>query len=65
MITGESCGDGKKFVDCVNRHGGQAELVCLPDIGIYGNTHNIFSDLNNVEIADLVEEWINKQGLGE
>ena len=55
----------KKFVDCVNRHGGQAELVCLPDIGIYGNTHNIFSDLNNVEIADLVEEWINKQGLGE
>lgn len=56
---------GKKFVDCINRHGGQAELICLPDIGIYGNTHNIFSDLNNQEIADLVEEWINKQGLGD
>lgn len=55
----------RKFVDCINRHGGHAELVCLPDIGIYGNTHNIFSDLNNLEIADLVEEWIRKQGLGE
>ena len=36
--------------------------IQLPEIGIYGNTHNIFSDLNNQEIADLVEEWLNKKG---
>ena len=36
----------------VNRHGGDAKLVHLPEIGITGNTHFLMSDLNNVEIAD-------------
>ena len=29
----------KQFVDAVNRHGGDAQLVFLPEIGIEGNTH--------------------------
>lgn len=49
--------------DCVNRHGGDVTVVHLPEIGIKGNTHFPFSDLNNVEIADLMSEWLKKKGL--
>lgn len=53
----------KKFVAAVNRHGGHAEIVHLPDIGIKGNTHFLMSDLNNQQIADLMANWLHKQGL--
>lgn len=53
----------KLWVDKVRSYGGNATLVKLPDVGIYGNTHNIMSDLNNLEIADLVVDWLEKQGL--
>jgi hypothetical protein len=49
--------------DCVNKHGGDVTVVHLPEIGIRGNTHFPFSDLNNVEIADLMSEWLKKKGL--
>ncbi len=29
-----------------------------PEIGIKGNTHFPFSDLNNVQIADLLSKWL-------
>ena len=48
----------KLWVDAINRHGGDARLVHLPEIGIRGNTHFLFSDLNNVEIADLVAKFL-------
>ena len=51
------------WVDAVNRHGGDATLVHLPEIGIYGNTHFPFSDLNNLEIADLMSNWLAEKGL--
>ena len=49
--------------DAVNRHGGDVTLVHLPEIGIRGNTHFMFSDLNNVEIADQMSKFLNKKGL--
>lgn len=51
------------WADSVNRHGGQARVVHLPEIGITGNTHFPFSDLNNVQIADLMEEFLTEHGL--
>ncbi len=44
--------------DAVNRHGGNVTLVHLPDLGIHGNTHFAFSDLNNVQIADLLSKFL-------
>lgn len=44
--------------DTVNKHGGDVTLVHLPEIGIRGNTHFAFSDLNNVEIADQVSKFL-------
>jgi hypothetical protein len=49
--------------DAVNRHGGDVTVVHLPEIGIKGNTHFAFSDLNNVEIAGLMSEWLKEKGL--
>jgi len=49
--------------DAVNRHGGDVTLVHLPEIGIQGNTHFPFSDLNNLQIADLLSEFLEEKGL--
>lgn len=51
------------WVDAVNRHGGNAVLVHLPSIGIRGNTHFPFSDRNNLQIADLLSEFLNNNRL--
>nr|WP_084459087.1 alpha/beta fold hydrolase [Advenella mimigardefordensis] len=53
----------KLWVDAINRHGGDARLVHLPDIGIKGNTHFLMSDLNNVQIADLVAKFLAEKHL--
>lgn len=47
----------------VNRHGGDVTVVHLPEIGIRGNTHFPFSDLNNVELADLMASFLASRGL--
>jgi pimeloyl-ACP methyl ester carboxylesterase len=49
--------------DTVNRHGGDVRLVHLPEIGIKGNSHFPFSDMNNVEIADLVSQFLAEKHL--
>lgn len=53
----------RKWRDTVNEHGGDVTLIHLPDIGITGNTHFPFSDLNNVQIADLVSEFLSDNQL--
>ena len=32
-----------------------------PDRGIHGNSHMIMQDKNNVQIADLILQWIDEQ----
>jgi hypothetical protein len=49
--------------DAVNLHGGDVTLAHLPEIGIQGNTHFPFSDLNNLQIADLLSEFLEEKGL--
>ena len=53
----------KLWVNAINKHGGDARLVHLPEIGIKGNTHFPFSDLNNVEIADQVSKFLTEKKL--
>lgn len=53
----------KLWTDTLNRHGGRATLVHLPQIGIRGNTHFPFSDTNNVAIADLVSQFLARHAL--
>ncbi|EJN17708.1 hypothetical protein PMI36_05434 [Pseudomonas sp. GM79] len=49
--------------DTVNKHGGDVTLAHLPQIGIKGNTHFPMSDLNNVQIADLVSKFLTEKNL--
>lgn len=49
--------------DTVNRHGGDVTLVHLPEAGIRGNTHFPMSDLNNLQIADLVSKFLAQKHL--
>ena len=56
---------GRAFAELVNKYGGDCKVIHLPEIGIKGNTHFMFSDLNNIEIADLLSKWLKDKGLDE
>jgi hypothetical protein len=53
----------KQMVETLKNHGGDATFVHLPEIGITGNTHFEMSDLNNVQIAGLLSDWLKQKGL--
>lgn len=53
----------KLWAATINRHGGDVKVVHLPEIGIRGNTHFPFSDLNNVQIADLMSKFLAEKHL--
>ena len=51
------------FVDALNKQGGRASVLHLPDAGLYGNSHFMFSDLNNVAVADQLSLFLRAQQL--
>lgn len=51
------------FAEQYNADGGDATVVNLPDIGITGNSHFMFQEMNNKEIADHIEAWFGERGL--
>jgi hypothetical protein len=53
----------KTFCNIVNRHGGDCEVLLLPDAGLRGNTHIAFADLNNEAVADELSKWLGRKGL--
>ena len=53
----------QEFVEAINKRGGDARLLHLPEAGIKGNTHAPFADLNNLEIADIVEKYLHEKKL--
>ena len=53
----------REFAEQYNADGGNATVVHLPDVGITGNSHFLFQEMNNAEIADLVSNWLQENGL--
>jgi pimeloyl-ACP methyl ester carboxylesterase len=53
----------RKFIDALKARGGDASILDLPSIGIRGNTHFPFSDLNSLKIADLLSDFLHRKGL--
>lgn len=51
------------FAEQYNADGGDATVVDLPKIGITGNSHFMFQEMNNREIADHIENWLGERGL--
>ena len=54
---------GRMFTEQLNRMGGRAEFQLLPDVGLHGNSHFMFSDLNNVQVADQLSAFLARHGL--
>ena len=59
----EAIGLARTFCGIVNRHGGDCEVLLLPDVGLRGNTHIAFADLNNEAVADELSKWLQRKGL--
>jgi hypothetical protein len=53
----------RMFVDSLGKQGGNARVLRLPDAGLFGNSHFMFSDLNNVAVADQLSLFLEQQGL--
>jgi len=53
----------RPFEKAVNSRGGAAEILHLPDVGLRGNSHFMFSDLNNIAVADQLGRFLEKKGL--
>ena len=49
--------------DMLNKLGEDITVVHLPEAGLHGNTHFPMSDLNNMEVAELMAEWLHEKGL--
>jgi hypothetical protein len=52
-----------KFLEQVRAAGGHYEVVNLPQVGIRGNSHMMMMDRNNLQVADVIQGWLEKQGL--
>lgn len=53
----------RKWTETVNQAGGDVSLVHLPELGFIGNTHFPMSDLNNLQVADLMHNWLTEKDL--
>ena len=53
----KSCRD---FVSTLQRAGGTAKIIVLPETGIRGNSHMLMQDNNNLQVADVLIDWIQK-----
>jgi hypothetical protein len=53
----------REFADAINRHGGDAQVMELPDVGLKGNTHFPFADLNNEQVADQMSQFLHAKSL--
>ena len=51
------------FAEAYNADGGDCTVVDLPQEGITGNSHFMFQEMNNQEIADHIENWLAERGL--
>jgi hypothetical protein len=51
------------FAEKINKYGGKATVLMLPDAGLKGNTHIPFADMNNVAVADLLSKFLAEHSL--
>jgi hypothetical protein len=55
-ITYDGC-----IIDYLRQCGVKADWIKLADIGIHGNGHFSFLEKNNLQIAEVVNDWIQKR----
>ena len=55
--------NGVAFGEAIRAAGAKVDVVDLPGAGIRGNSHMLMMDKNNLEVAALIQGWLEKQGL--
>lgn len=49
----------QQFVDQINAAGGDAQMLHLPAAGVFGNSHMLMQDRNNLQVADMILAWLD------
>ena len=44
----------------INAAGGDMTFVALPNLGLIGNSHMFMQDKNNLQVADIIEDWLRR-----
>lgn len=66
VIVGDHFAAPQPTPDCVtemqqiNAAGGDMTFIALPSVGMHGNSHMFMQDKNNLQIADLILDWVDK-----
>ncbi|WOH57384.1 esterase [Bradyrhizobium sp. BWC-3-1] len=55
--------NGIAFADAIKAAGGSVDIIDLPQTGIKGNSHMVMMDKNNLEVAALIQKWLEGKGL--
>jgi len=58
QLSFESC---QTLIGRLKAAGGQAQMLSPTETGIRGNSHMIMQDKNNLQIADLILQWIDER----
>lgn len=51
------------FVKALKKYDGKGSVLHLPQVGIHGNSHFMFADINNLQVADQLSNFLSQQGL--
>jgi hypothetical protein len=54
---------GYKYYDAVRAAGGRVDVINLPQAGIRGNSHMMMMEKNNLEVAGVIQKWLEERGL--
>jgi pimeloyl-ACP methyl ester carboxylesterase len=52
--------DCEQYVAQINQAGGDATMLHLPAAGVFGNSHMLFQDRNNLQVGDMILSWIDE-----
>jgi pimeloyl-ACP methyl ester carboxylesterase len=52
-----------RYEEALRSQGGVADHLDLPEAGVHGNSHMLMMDTNSDEVAALIQDWIERQGL--
>jgi len=58
QLSFDSC---QALIGRLKAAGGRAQMLSPSETGIHGNSHMIMQDRNNLQIADLILQWIDEQ----
>ena len=47
-----------KEMQQIKAAGGDMTFIALPDAGLHGNSHMFMQDKNNLQVADIILDWI-------